>query len=272
MTPSYRPTGTRVNDQQFWTITKSLNNPLDLLFEALLQSAHFSSSSSIHPQWLGESWYPVRSFRVERSEGVRSEIQGTECAAVGLEGTLSVRRRRTQRCNMWVLLATVSLMINACTSLPKGQAEMDVGMKERGIASWYGENFHGWVTANGEIYDMEALTGAHRTLPLGTVVRVTNGVNGERVRVRINDRGPYVNGRILDLSFAAARQLDMVDHGISAVQLEVIGYQGEEWLLTDERGGMTSWTLAPLEDGPRHSRGCLAGQHAGPVAAESSHR
>ena len=151
---------------------------------------------------------------------------------------------------MWVLLATVSLMINACTSLPKGQAEMDVGMKERGIASWYGENFHGWVTANGEIYDMEALTGAHRTLPLGTVVRVTNVVNGERVRVRINDRGPYVNGRILDLSFAAARQLDMVEHGISAVQLEVIGYQGEEWLLTDERGGMTSWTLAPLEDGP----------------------
>jgi rare lipoprotein A len=141
-------------------------------------------------------------------------------------------------------------MINACTSLPKGQAEMDVGVKERGMASWYGEDFHGLVTANGETYDMEALTGAHRTLPLGTVVRVTNVVNGEHARVRINDRGPYVNGRILDLSFAAARQLDMVDHGISAVQLEVIGYQEEEWLLTDERGGMTSWTLAPLEDGP----------------------
>lgn len=152
---------------------------------------------------------------------------------------------------MWVLLATVSLMINACTSLPKGQAEIDVGMKERGIASWYGENFHGLVTANGEIYDMEALTGAHRTFPFGTVVRVTNVVNGEHVRVRINDRGPYVNGRILDLSFAAARQLDMVKHGVSAVQLEVIGYQGEEWLLTDERGGMTSWTLASVEDGPQ---------------------
>jgi len=151
---------------------------------------------------------------------------------------------------MWVLLATASLMINACTSLPKGQAEIDVGVKERGIASWYGEDFHGLVTANGETYDMEALTGAHRTLPLGTVVRVTNVVNGEHVRVRINDRGPYANGRILDLSFAAARQLDMVEHGVSAVQLEVIGYQGEESLLTDERGGMTSWTLAPLEDGP----------------------
>jgi len=163
---------------------------------------------------------------------------------------LSVRRRRTQRCNVWVLLATASLMINACTSLPKGQAEIDVGVKERGIASWYGEDFHGLVTANGETYDMEALTGAHRTLPLGTVVRVTNVVNGEHVRVRINDRGPYANGRILDLSFAAARQLDMVEHGVSAVQLEVIGYQGEESLLTDEGGGMTSWTLAPLEDGP----------------------
>jgi rare lipoprotein A len=101
---------------------------------------------------------------------------------------------------------------------------MDVGVKDRGIASWYGQYFHGWLTASGEIYDMEALTAAHRTLPLGTVVRVTNIANGQQIRVRINDRGPYVHGRVLDLSHAAARALDMVRDGISPVQLEVVGH------------------------------------------------
>ena len=65
------------------------------------------------------------------------------------------------------------------------------------MASWYGAYFHGLATASGEIFDMEAFTGAHRTLPLGTVVRVTNVLNGMQVRVRINDRGPYVNGRVI---------------------------------------------------------------------------
>lgn len=125
-----------------------------------------------------------------------------------------------------VWLAAVSLLATACTCLPKGQADFDVGMKERGIASWYGEDFHGWVTASGEIYDMESLSGAHRTLPLGTVVRVTNVENGKRVRVRINDRGPYMNGRILDLSYAAARKLGMAEGGLSAVSLEVVGDHG----------------------------------------------
>jgi rare lipoprotein A (peptidoglycan hydrolase) len=102
---------------------------------------------------------------------------------------------------------------------------MDVGMKERGIASWYGEAFHGWLTASGEVYDMESLTAAHRTLPLGTIVRVTNMANGNQILVRINDRGPYVNGRIIDLSHAAARELEMVRDGITPVYLEVVGYE-----------------------------------------------
>ncbi|MFM8550731.1 MAG: septal ring lytic transglycosylase RlpA family protein [Nitrospiraceae bacterium] len=124
------------------------------------------------------------------------------------------------------LLILCGVLATACTCLPKGQADLDVGMKERGIASWYGEDFHGWVTASGEIFDMESLSGAHRTLPLGTVVRVTNVENGKQVRVRINDRGPYVSGRILDLSYAAARKLGMAEGGLSAVSLEVVGEHG----------------------------------------------
>lgn len=129
-------------------------------------------------------------------------------------------------CTKWILVCMGMVLLSACTCLPKGQADLDVGMKERGIASWYGEDFHGWVTASGEIYDMESLSGAHRTLPLGTVVRVTNVENGKQIRVRINDRGPYVNGRILDLSYAAARKLGMAEGGLSAVSLEVVGDHG----------------------------------------------
>ncbi|MBI5775867.1 MAG: septal ring lytic transglycosylase RlpA family protein [Nitrospirae bacterium] len=124
-----------------------------------------------------------------------------------------------------MLLLACGFAVSACTVLPKGQADLDVSMKERGIASWYGEDFHGWMTANGEIYDMEALTAAHRTLPLGTAILVTNVENGKQVRVRINDRGPYLYGRVLDLSLAGARALDMVDSGVAAVQIEVVGDQ-----------------------------------------------
>lgn len=134
-------------------------------------------------------------------------------------------RRRGFNQALALLLAS-GLAVSACTVLPKGQADLDVSVKERGIASWYGEDFHGWLTANGETYDMEALTAAHRTLPLGTWVLVTNIENGKQVRVRINDRGPYLYGRVLDLSLAGARELDMVDGGVAAVQLEVVGDQG----------------------------------------------
>lgn len=125
----------------------------------------------------------------------------------------------------WMCLLACGFAVSACTVLPKGQADLDVSMKERGIASWYGEDFHGWMTANGEIYDMEAFTAAHRTLPLGTAILVTNVENGRQVRVRINDRGPYLYGRVLDLSLAGARALDMVDSGVAAVQIEVVGDQ-----------------------------------------------
>jgi rare lipoprotein A len=94
---------------------------------------------------------------------------------------------------------------------------------ETGIASWYGYPYHGRHAANGEIYDMEKLTAAHRTLPFGTWVRVVNLGNGRAVEVRITDRGPFVDGRIIDLSRAAARAVDLLTPGISAVRVEVIG-------------------------------------------------
>lgn len=129
-------------------------------------------------------------------------------------------RRRYSR---WLPYVALSIAMNACTILPKGVVDMDVGMKERGIASWYGYGFHGQLTANGEIYNMEAFTAAHRTLPLGTVVKVTNVENGKQIHVRINDRGPYLDGRILDLSYGSAKELVMVEGGTAAVQLEVVG-------------------------------------------------
>jgi len=91
-----------------------------------------------------------------------------------------------------------------------------------GLASWYGEFHHGRLTASGEIFDMTQLTAAHPTLPLGTRLRVTNLENGRAVQVRVNDRGPYVGGRVLDLSRRAARMLDMVERGVAPVRLDIV--------------------------------------------------
>ena len=97
-----------------------------------------------------------------------------------------------------------------------------IGEMETGIASWYGPPYHGRRSANGEIFDMEKLTAAHRTFPFDTWVEVTNLENKQHVDVRITDRGPFVSGRIIDLSLAAARELDMVTAGIVKVRIKVI--------------------------------------------------
>jgi rare lipoprotein A len=97
------------------------------------------------------------------------------------------------------------------------------GYKEKGIASWYGSDFHGKKTANGEIYDMHAMTAAHKTLPLGTVVRVKNLDNGSQAEMRINDRGPFVRGRIIDLSYAGAKKLGVVGPGTARVTVTALG-------------------------------------------------
>jgi rare lipoprotein A len=101
-----------------------------------------------------------------------------------------------------------------------------VGYVERGMASWYGPGFHGNKTANGEQYDMHKLTAAHRTLPLGSIAVVRSATTGKEVTVRINDRGPFAKGRVLDLSYAGAQTLGMVGHGTDQIELRVIGFHG----------------------------------------------
>jgi rare lipoprotein A len=96
------------------------------------------------------------------------------------------------------------------------------GYRERGVASWYGPDFHGLKTATGERYDMFAMTAAHKTLPIPCYARVTNLSNGRSVVVRINDRGPFVSNRIIDLSYSAARSLDMVRNGTAFVEVETL--------------------------------------------------
>ena len=96
------------------------------------------------------------------------------------------------------------------------------GFSERGMASWYGRKFHGRLTSNREIYDMHAMTAAHKTLPLPTWVEVRNLRNDRRVLVRVNDRGPFAHNRIIDLSYAAAQALDMIEDGTSMVEVRVV--------------------------------------------------
>ena len=91
-----------------------------------------------------------------------------------------------------------------------------------GVSSFYAEDFHGKLTANGEVYDMYGVTAAHKTLPLGTVCRVTNLENDKSLILRINDRGPYVKGRILDCSYGAAKKLDFITQGTTKVKIEVM--------------------------------------------------
>ena len=102
-------------------------------------------------------------------------------------------------------------------------APAPVGYTEEGNASWYGNPFNGRRSSNGEIYDMNKLTAAHRTLPFETMVRVTNLSNGKTTTVRITDRGPFVDNRIIDLSLAAAREIESVGPGIVPVRIEVLG-------------------------------------------------
>ena len=98
--------------------------------------------------------------------------------------------------------------------------------RQKGKASWYGKKFHGRKTSSGEIYDMHSISAAHKTLPLGTYVRVHNLSNSKSIEVRINDRGPFVRGRIIDLSYAAATKLDIVGPGTAPVEIVALGKAG----------------------------------------------
>jgi rare lipoprotein A len=119
-------------------------------------------------------------------------------------------------------LAVVALLL--CCGFVAGPQHPPPSVQafEIGPASWYGDPFHGQLTANGEIYDMFEMTAAHRTLPFGTAVRVTNLRSGRSAVVRINDRGPFIGNRILDLSYVAARHLRLVWPGEAEVRLDLV--------------------------------------------------
>jgi rare lipoprotein A len=110
---------------------------------------------------------------------------------------------------------------DAVSATPATAVSLD-GAYQVGYSSYYAHKFHGRPTANGEIFDMHGLSAAHRELPLGTVIRVTHLGNGKRVVLRVNDRGPFIEGRILDLSLGAAKKLDMVDEGVARVRIDIV--------------------------------------------------
>ncbi len=144
------------------------------------------------------------------------------------------------------LILALSLLLAACTSDPRytrdlrassggkkpsgrvsaapkqPAGEFRVNQVLKGSASWYGPKFHGRPTASGEIFDMDDMTAAHKTLPLGTWVQVTNTANGRKVEVKVNDRGPFAGNRILDLSREAARRLDFIQAGVTDVEIRIL--------------------------------------------------
>jgi rare lipoprotein A len=113
-----------------------------------------------------------------------------------------------------------------------------VGYAEQGIASWYGREFHGRPTSSGETYDMYALTAAHKTLPLPTTARVTNLATGKSIVVRINDRGPFKKGRIIDLSYGAARELGFLNAGTALVEVEALEDSAGSGAVTGDTGNV----------------------------------
>jgi rare lipoprotein A len=117
------------------------------------------------------------------------------------------------------VIATLAVLAYGCATTRAPRPVPDV---LEGVASWYGEEFAGRTTANGEIFDPTLLTAAHRTLPFGTVLDITNPETNKTVRVRVNDRGPYIGGRVIDLSYAAAEKIGLVEPGIGKVRIDVV--------------------------------------------------
>lgn len=148
------------------------------------------------------------------------------------------------RCFLWSGLVLI-LLLAGCgkrrllVPVP-GSPDLRVARSEiYGIASWYGDPFHGQRTSSGEVYDMHAMTAAHRTLPFQTVLRVHNLDNGKKTQIRINDRGPFVKGRIIDLSRAAAEEIEMVGPGTAKVRLEILRIEAVTESLAIQVGSFT---------------------------------
>ncbi|HHP7238955.1 septal ring lytic transglycosylase RlpA family protein [Longibacter sp.] len=127
-----------------------------------------------------------------------------------------------RRTPLVALLVCLGLMVACATGTTSQTGKVAPGMTERGEASYYADKFVGRQTASGDVYTHRKLTAAHRTLPFGTRVRVTRLDNGKQVTVRINDRGPFKRGRIIDLSKSAAKRIDLVLDGVADVKIEVM--------------------------------------------------
>jgi len=141
------------------------------------------------------------------------------------------------------------------------------GATQEGIASWYGPGFHGRRTASGEVYNQYDLTAAHQTLPHGTRVRVTNLANDRFVLVRINDRGPFVDDRIIDLSYTAARQIEMIGPGTAPVRVEVLGARDEAPVLIAAEVPPPRQSAPPPRSMPPPAPPAVAAAVAKPVTA-----
>ena len=137
----------------------------------------------------------------------------------------ALTRRASARRWLYLAVTVVLVLIAGCATPPRAAARRAApgGGGAVGVASYYAAKYHGRTTASGETFDNGKLTAAHRTLPFGTTVRVTNLTNGRSVVVRVNDRGPFVAGRIIDLSRAAAQRLDMIEAGLARVKVEPLG-------------------------------------------------
>lgn len=143
------------------------------------------------------------------------------------------------------LLASLLLLLfimSSCGVIPRTPSSKTLATLGEGRASWYGPNFHGKLTANGEIFDMNELTAAHRTLPFNTIVRVDNQENGRTVIVRINDRGPYVDNRIIDLSRKAASDIDMIGAGTASVRLSLLK-EGDRPVTEQNSSSLETFTI-----------------------------
>lgn len=145
-------------------------------------------------------------------------------------------------CLKYFLIVSCSIILSGCANLPKKHPHTSSSSKksytafgktytvkkpnkhyaEKGMASWYGKKFHKRRTSSGERYNMYQLTAAHKTVPFSTRLQVTNLKNGKKVIVRVNDRGPFVSNRVIDLSYAAAKKIGMVNQGLTKVKIEAV--------------------------------------------------
>jgi rare lipoprotein A len=151
---------------------------------------------------------------------------------------------------LFIVLIVLAAIVasSGCRKKVKTAKPPRIGSTETGTASWYGHPYHGRRAANGEVYDMEKMTAAHRTLPFETWVRVKNLNNDKTVDVRIQDRGPFINGRIIDLSRAAAREIDMIGPGTAKVKLTIIAppknLDRQSEVFTVQVGAFRDWNRA----------------------------